>query len=125
MLNEFIRNGTNSKNKTIKQKSWEFLLNALDRKQDENDGKIECNILDSIEKGLKQSLSNSDKLVQVGSFKILDFLASINERDRVDKLFRRLSASKQKQYNKSYPLSTPDWSPQPMDPIKARRRIIN
>merc|ERR1712228_739441 len=109
MLNEFIRNGSSSKNKNVKQKTWKFVFLSLNKKQRQNDGKIDSNILDSIEKTLKQSLSNNDRIVQDGSFKILNLLYNCNDKQRTEKLFKKLSASKQKQYNKLYPQSTPEW----------------
>merc|ERR1712176_225886 len=109
MLNEFIRTGTSSKHKMVKQMAWQFVFSALDCKQQANDGKIDSDILDSIEKTLKQSLSNTDRIVQTGSFKVLNLLHNLNESERVGKLFKKLSASKQKQFCKLYPQSTPDW----------------
>merc|ERR1712228_26277 len=92
-----------------KQKTWKFVFLSLNKKQKQNDGKIDSNILDSIEKTLKQSLSNNDRIVQDGSFKILNLLYNCNDKQRTEKLFKKLSASKQKQYNKLYPQSTPEW----------------
>merc|ERR1711933_161831 len=106
MLSEFIRNGTTSKNKITKQKSWNFIYISINTKY-ENDGKISPNVLDSIEKGLKQGLSNNDRIIQNGAFKILNLLYDMNERERVEKLFGRMSASAQKVYYKKHPISTP------------------
>merc|ERR1712083_327039 len=105
MMNEFIRNGSSSKNKNVKKKAWKFVYFALDKKSD----KIDSHLLDSIEKALKQSLSNNDRIVQDGTFKILNLLFECDDRVRHEKLFRKLTASKQKAYFKLYPSSTPDW----------------
>eukprot|EP01083_Nonionella_stella_P216076 777160_1 len=108
MLNEFIRCGTSSKNKTIKQKAWRFLYIALDGKYNKNKEKnLDTKILDCVTKGIKQSLSNNDKVIQEGSFKILDFLYGINERQRVNKLFNKMSVTAKRRYNEYYPFSTP------------------
>eukprot|EP01084_Bolivina_argentea_P116383 206799_1 len=108
MLNEFLRNGTNSKLKTVKEKSWHLIYISLQWKAEQKkDSKLSRDLLDSIEKGLKQSLSNNDRLVQEGAFRILDFLAVHGETARVAKLFGRMSATAQKLFTKKYPASAP------------------
>ena len=100
MLNEFIRNGTSSKSKLTKEKAWSFVYIALNGKHEQNEKGIPTQVLDSIEKGLKQGLSNTDKIIQNGAFKILNFYDEINEIDRVEKLFgKSMSASAQKMFN--------------------------
>jgi len=110
MMNEFIRNGTSSKNKMIKEKAWNFLYIALDEKSKQTQSKLTAQILDCVVKGIKGPLSNNDKLIQLGSFKVLAFLWEINEIERVEKLYKKMSVTAQKQYNKKYPNSSPTKS---------------
>merc|ERR1711920_232367 len=103
ILNEFLRNGTNSKDKAIKEKSWQFLHIALETHNKKMSDKI-CNCL---EKGIEQCLKNKmrDKLIQEHCFKILYFLQNKDEKSRVlfDKLYTKsMSADAQKTYEKVY-----------------------
>merc|ERR1719474_845937 len=65
MLNEFVRNGTTSKSKrTTKALSWTLILKALRAKHKAADHGVPGTVLDAVEKGLKQGLSNKDKTIQ-------------------------------------------------------------
>eukprot|EP00485_Elphidium_margaritaceum_P013111 CAMPEP_0202694316 /NCGR_PEP_ID=MMETSP1385-20130828/8200_1 /ASSEMBLY_ACC=CAM_ASM_000861 /TAXON_ID=933848 /ORGANISM="Elphidium margaritaceum" /LENGTH=1305 /DNA_ID=CAMNT_0049350135 /DNA_START=24 /DNA_END=3941 /DNA_ORIENTATION=+ len=111
MLNEFMRNATSSKHKTVKQQTWQFIHAALAAKYEATpSGKLIASpVLDSIEKGLKTGLSSTDKTNQDGSFQLLHLLYGNHETERVEKLFGRMSATAQKQFAKKYPQSTPAW----------------
>ena len=110
MLNEFVRNGTASKSKrSTKKVSWTLILKALRAKHKAVDT-VPGTVLDSVEKGLKQGLSNKDKTIQKGSFEVLEYFAmELQEHDRVEKLFGRMSASAQKAFHKKSPLACPSW----------------
>merc|ERR1719295_2081198 len=110
MLNEFVRNGTASKSKrSTKKVSWTLILKALRAKHKAVDT-VPGTVLDSVEKGLKQGLSNKDKTIQKGSFEVLECMATeLQAHDRVEKLFGRMSASAQKAFHKKAPLATPPW----------------
>merc|ERR1712228_98033 len=101
ILNKCIRNGTNSKHKNIKQKSWHFLHIALDEKYTKNQNKMSLQILDCIENCFKYK--QSDKISQEHCFKVLNFLSQQNENERFHKLYtKHFSVSAQRQYDKLY-----------------------
>merc|ERR1712228_892890 len=107
-LNEFIECGC-IKKKKIKEKSWKFLYILIERIMKENKGKIHANVLNVIEKGIKQSLSNNDDILLNGCYAILDLLFYAKSCNLTFKLFGNMAAKKQEKYYKMYPISTPVW----------------
>eukprot|EP01083_Nonionella_stella_P278839 948330_1 len=126
---ELIRFGTSSKNKTQRKNGWKFIAIILKKYEPGKSSGVTSGkkhkkppkaVLDALQTGLKQGLSDSDKATQKECMIVLSSMSLIDEA-RGEKIFARMSPATKRNYAKMSGKKGRTASTQLTKPIKFKK----